>query len=82
MIEVNLKLKMKLRNYQEKLLQNVKIDCRYGLRNICCVLPCGGGKTVIMAEMIKGAMEKGSNVLFLVHRLQALQNQLKYIMVI
>lgn len=64
---------MKLRNYQEKLLQNVKIDCRYGLRNICCVLPCGGGKTVIMAEMIKGAMEKGSNVLFLVHRKELIQ---------
>ena len=58
---------MELRKYQNELISNVYLDCKTGLRNICVVLPCGGGKTVVMSEIIKRANKKGNKVLFLVH---------------
>jgi superfamily II DNA or RNA helicase len=39
-----------------------------GYRHPCIVLPCGGGKSVIVADMAKNATIKGNRVLFLVHR--------------
>ena len=59
---------MELRKYQNDVINNVSVDCKKGLRNICVVLPCGGGKTVVMSEIIKRANKKGNKVLFLVHR--------------
>ena len=50
---------MELRKYQNELISNVYLDCKTGLRNICVVLPCGGGKTVVMSEIIKRANKKG-----------------------
>ncbi|MCD8357470.1 MAG: DEAD/DEAH box helicase [Clostridia bacterium] len=58
----------KLRPYQEDILDNVRQAYRAGYKRPCVVLPCGGGKSCITAEIAKQATMKGNRVLFLVHR--------------
>lgn len=58
----------KLRPYQEDILNNVRQAYRDGFQRPCVVLPCGGGKSCITAEIAKQATMKGNRVLFLVHR--------------
>ncbi len=57
-----------LRPYQIELIEKARDAYRNGARAPCIVLPCGGGKSVIVAEMAKSATKKGNQVLFLVHR--------------
>ena len=59
---------MPLRQYQIDLIQDVKKAYRDGKRAPCIVLPCGGGKSVIVADIAKRTTDKGNRVLFLVHR--------------
>lgn len=59
---------MELYDYQIDLIEQVKDAWRHGIRSPCIVLPCGGGKSVIAAEMAKKTTENGKYVLFLVHR--------------
>ncbi len=66
---------MELRDYQLKAIN----DTREGLKKFnspCLVAPCGAGKSVISATMAKMATDKGNTVLFMVHRLE-LVNQIK-----
>lgn len=57
-----------LRTYQEDLVQQTSRSWRTGHRAPCIVLPCGGGKSVIVAEIARRTTENGKLVLFLVHR--------------
>lgn len=57
-----------LRPYQIELIEKVRDAYRHGARAPCIVLPCGGGKSVIVADIAKSATAKGNQVLFLVHR--------------
>lgn len=57
-----------LRPYQTELLERTRDAFRSGFRRPCIVLPCGGGKSCIAAEMALGAARKGGYTLFLVHR--------------
>ncbi len=57
-----------LRDYQADLIEKARQAYRNGCKSPCIVLPCGGGKSVIVAEMAKCATAKGNRVLFLVHR--------------
>lgn len=59
---------MPLREYQIDLINNVRNSYRHGKKAPCIVLPCGGGKSVVVAEMAKRTTEKGNRVLFIVHR--------------
>lgn len=59
---------MPLRPYQTELIDGVRDAYRAGYRAPCIVLPCGGGKSVIVAEMARRTTENGKRVLFLVHR--------------
>lgn len=59
---------MQLRPYQAKLIEDIKERLRSGKRSVCAVLGCGGGKSVICADIARTATEKGNRVLFLVHR--------------
>lgn len=59
---------MQLRDYQIDLIDKVKKSYKSGHNAPCIVLPCGGGKSVIVAEIAKRTTNKGNNVLFLVHR--------------
>lgn len=57
-----------LRPYQNDLVEQVRQAYRDGYRRPCIVLGCGGGKSVIMAEIAKQTTAKGNRVLLLVHR--------------
>ena len=59
-----------LRDYQEALVQKVHDTFRRGIKSACIVLPCGGGKSVIVAEIARRTTEKLNHVLFLVHRIE------------
>lgn len=59
---------MPLRAYQADLVNRVSIAWHKGRKAPCIVLPCGGGKSVIVAEMAKKATLNGKQVLFIVHR--------------
>ena len=59
---------MPLREYQNDVISGVKKAYREGKRSPCIVLPCGGGKSVIVAEIAKRTTLKGNRVLFIVHR--------------
>lgn len=62
-----------LRPYQNDVLEQVRQAYREGARRPCLVLPCGGGKSCITAEVARKATEKGNRVLFLVHRRELVQ---------
>lgn len=59
---------MQLREYQIDLIQNVRNSYKHGKKAPCIVLPCGGGKSIIVAEMAKRTTDNGKRVLFIVHR--------------
>ena len=61
---------MPLREYQEIMVRKVHEAFRSGKKSACIVLPCGGGKSVIMAEIARLTTEKHNRVLFLVHRIE------------
>ena len=63
------------RDYQEDLIDRVKTAYKQGYKAPCIVLPCGGGKSVIVAEIAKRTTYKGNNVLFIIHR-RELQEQI------
>jgi superfamily II DNA or RNA helicase len=62
-----------LRPYQAELLDRTRAAFADGYQSPCIVLPCGGGKSCIVAEMARGAAGKGGNTLFLVHRQELVQ---------
>ena len=64
---------MELREYQKKLIHDIKKNICMGKRSVLAVLGCGGGKSVIQAEIARSATAKGNNVLFLVHRRELCQ---------
>jgi len=57
-----------LRNYQNKLINDLKNSLVHGNHNVVVQSPAGSGKTVTMAAIAKGATDKQNNVLFVVHR--------------
>ena len=60
---------IKLRDYQESLLNDIRRALKQNKRVLSC-LPCGAGKTVLFAEMCDKHVKKAENhyVWFLVHR--------------
>lgn len=58
---------MKLRDYQTDSVQKLRESIRKGNRRLLLVAPTGSGKTVIAAEIMQRATEKGKHVLFLAH---------------
>ena len=59
---------MELREYQNDLLNKLFQAYDDGYKAPCIVLPCGGGKSVITAEIAKRFTDCEKPVLFLVHR--------------
>lgn len=59
---------MPLRDYQISIINDIRNSYKKGRQAPCIVLPCGGGKSVIIAEIAKKTTEKGNRVLFIVHR--------------
>ena len=59
---------MKLRDYQEELVDGIKQSMIAGNHSIIVQSPPRSGKTVVMAHIAKGATDKGNTVLFFSHR--------------
>jgi len=59
---------LKLRPYQDDLVNKIRDSIKSGSKSICAVLGCGGGKSVIQGKISSSATLKGNRVLFLVHR--------------
>ena len=54
--------------YQQELVTKAQQAYKDGYQAPCIVLGCGGGKSVIIAEIIRQSTLRGNKVLFLVHR--------------
>ena len=59
---------IELRDYQKNLIRDIRISFSRGHRSIVSVLGCGGGKSIIQADISRSATMKNNRVLFLVHR--------------
>jgi superfamily II DNA or RNA helicase len=59
---------MQLRDYQLKALTDIRGAFGAGKRSVLYVLPTGGGKGVIIPEIVRSAERNGSRVMFLVSR--------------
>jgi DNA repair protein RadD len=57
-----------LRDYQLRVIDDMRALIASGQRRIVCVAPTGAGKTLIASSMIKSAAAKGTRVVFLAHR--------------
>ena len=61
-------MNLKLRDYQEELVNGIKKSMLAGNHSIIVQSPPRSGKTVVMAHIAKGATDKGNKVLFFSHR--------------
>lgn len=64
---------MKLRDYQQELVDKIKKSLLRGKTRVCAVLGCGGGKSVIQGAIAAAATAKKNRVLFIVHRKELCQ---------
>lgn len=68
-------MKLILRNYQETIINSCRDAFKNGYKKLCCVLPCGAGKTAIFCYLAYlNTIKKPSNhVLILLHRKELLK---------
>lgn len=59
---------MQLRGYQKELIDNIRQAIKGGVKSVVAVLGCGGGKSVIQADIAKRCTDKCNYVIYLVHR--------------
>lgn len=59
-----------LRPYQQNLVDQARSAFAAGKRRVLIQLPTGGGKTHILAEIAKGASDKGLTALAMAHRIE------------
>lgn len=67
---------MKLRPYQEDIIERVRSEMRAGTRKILICAPTGSGKTALTAHMLKAAAEKGMRSWFMVHRRELIEQSI------
>jgi DNA repair protein RadD len=57
-----------LRDYQVRAIEQVRAELRAGKRSVVLVVPTGGGKTRIGAEIAKSHVARGGRVIWIAHR--------------
>ena len=57
-----------LRPYQQVFIDKIQSQFADGVRRVVGVAPCGSGKTVMTAWMIREALQRGERAIFFVHR--------------
>jgi len=63
---------IKLREYQDKTINSLKLKMQSGLKRLIMLCGTGGGKTVMFCYMISKALEKQKRCLILTHRTELL----------
>ena len=61
---------MKLRQYQIDGINKLRNELRKGHKSVLLVAATGSGKTVVSSEIMRSAVSRGSNILFLAHRIE------------
>ncbi len=63
---------IELRQYQKQFIADIykAFDTN---RRVCGVMPCGAGKTLVIAEMTRQYAAKGNRVVFMVHRQELIE---------
>jgi len=61
-------MSLTLRPYQQQAVHDLRLAIRSGARAPLLVLPTGGGKTVIMADILRSLASRGRSAMVLVHR--------------
>lgn len=64
---------LKLRDYQEQLVQHIRQSYIRGSKSPLAVLPTGGGKTVVFSYIAATTAARAKRVLILVHRIELLR---------
>jgi len=64
---------VELFDYQGVLVENLRKSIASGNRRTIAVLPTGGGKTIVAADMVRSALAKGKRALFLAHRKELIE---------
>ena len=59
---------MKLRDYQQRTIDMIRSALRKGHRRVLVTLPTGSGKSIIMGNIARACIDKGSKVLALMNR--------------
>ena len=52
-------MSLTLRPYQHRAISDLRLAFRDGARAPLLVLPTGGGKTIVMAEIMRGIADRG-----------------------
>jgi len=63
---------MNLRSYQQKMVDDIRLEYQMGKRSVLGVLSTGGGKTCIFSYIAQAAARRGNRVCILVHRQELL----------
>ena len=63
---------MQLRPYQQKMVDEIRLQYQLGHKSVLGVLSTGGGKTCIFSYIAQSAARKGNRVCILVHRAELL----------
>ena len=66
-------MEIRLRPYQEQLVDDVGYEFGAGRRRVCAVMPCGAGKTIVTAWMARGTALSGRRAIFMVHRQELIE---------
>ena len=61
---------MQLRPYQIDGINKLRTELKKGHKSVVLVSPTGSGKTVVSSEIMRSAVSRGSNILFLAHRIE------------
>lgn len=61
-------MSLTLRTYQSRAVHHLRLAYRDGARAPLLVLPTGGGKTIVMAEILRSLAKRGRRGMVLVHR--------------
>lgn len=67
-----------LRQYQIKLINDVRTLYSNGVKNVLVVSPCGSGKSVVIGQILEDLKRKGNRALFLVHRKELIEQMRGY----
>lgn len=67
---------MQLREYQHRIIAEARELMRQGIRAILITSPCGSGKTILSASMLKSAESKNMAAWFIVHRRELIKQSI------